>query len=303
MFCYLLDKLSTTLLCFFYALDNHFTFHALYTLSFVWITFHVTAWLLSFIAILYLPCLCYHTMIPALCAFIYCLIKIVWQHVTSKIIVCYHLPTRDEQELSLGMLIRRKRIYNFWCSMLVLLLFLHVLCALLYTFQHFSGTNLLTSAAVPVPVFCCFCISEKLYSKYSRNCTGQNPSVLFFRDEAGARRGARGSKPGGQTWPRRGQPWAGAWPLSGPTRAPPTPPLRPYILRIGKTLDTREEIHEEFRSRRQRRTHLGRVLKLFPAPCRREKSSPEASTSPCLPPRWCVSSPPRDYGSIAVARW
>ena len=89
----------------------------------------------------------------------------------------------------------------------------------------------------------------------------------------------------GQTYPRCGQPWACAWPLSGPTRAPPTPPLRPYILRIGKTLDTREEIHEEFRSRRQRRTHLGRVLKLFPAPCRREKSSPEASTSPCLPPR------------------
>ena len=135
MLCYhLWDKLSTTLLCFFYALDNHFTFHALYTLSFVWITFHVTAWLLSFIAILYLPCLCYHTMIPALCAFTYCLIKIVWQHVTSKIIVCYHLPTRDEQELSLGMLIRRKRIYNFWCSMLVLLLFLHVLCELLYAF-------------------------------------------------------------------------------------------------------------------------------------------------------------------------
>ena len=71
----------------------------------------------------------------------------------------------------------------------------------------------------------------------------------------------------------------------------------------GKPLGGKEEIHEKFRRHRQRETHLGRVLKLFPAPCRRKKSSPEASTSPCLPPRRCVSSPPRDYGSIAVARW
>ena len=42
---------------------------------------------------------------------------------------------------------------------------------------------------------------------------------------------------------------------------------------------------------------------LFLAPCRRGKSSSEASTSPCLPPEWCMSSPPRDYGSIAVDRW
>ena len=143
---------------------------------------------------------------------------------------------------------------------------------------------------MPVPVFCCFCISEKLYRKYSRNCTGQSPSTLFLRNEDEARRGATGSQPGGQTRPRRGQTWARAWPMSGPTRAPSTPPLRPYILRLGKTLDTRAKIHEKFRRRRQRETHLGRVLKLFPAPCRREKSSPEASTSPCLPPRRCMSS-------------
>ena len=154
-----------------------------------------------------------------------------------------------------------------------------------------------------VPVFCCFCISEKLYNKYSRNCTGQNPSVLFLRNEARARRGARGSKPRGQTRPRRGQPRARAWGVSGPTKSTPTPPLRPYIIRREETLRAREEIHEELRSRRQRRTHLGGFWKLFPAPCRRENWSPEASTSPCLPPRWCVSSPPRDYGSIAVASW
>jgi hypothetical protein len=26
------------------------------------------------------------------------------------------------------------------------------------------------------------------------------------------------------------------------------------------------------------------------------------SSSPCQPPKWCVSSPPLDHGSITVAR-
>jgi hypothetical protein len=35
------------------------------------------------------------------------------------------------------------------------------------------------------PVFCCFCVSEKLHRKYSRNWTKQKPKFLFFptRDE------------------------------------------------------------------------------------------------------------------------
>ena len=38
-------------------------------------------------------------------------------HLKNYSFITYLLE--DEQELSLGMLIRRKRIYNFWCSMLV----------------------------------------------------------------------------------------------------------------------------------------------------------------------------------------
>jgi hypothetical protein len=48
------------------------------------------------------------------------MIKIVYMHVTSKII--YFIITyllEDKQELSLGMLIRLQCIHNFWCSMLV----------------------------------------------------------------------------------------------------------------------------------------------------------------------------------------
>jgi len=35
----------------------------------------------------------------------------------SRNYLCYRLPARDEQELSLGMLIRLRRIDNFLCSM------------------------------------------------------------------------------------------------------------------------------------------------------------------------------------------
>jgi hypothetical protein len=33
---------------------------------------------------------------------------------------------------------------------------------------------------MPVPIFCCFCISENLYRKYSWNWTKQSPKFLFF---------------------------------------------------------------------------------------------------------------------------
>jgi hypothetical protein len=36
------------------------------------------------------------------------------------------------------------------------------------------------NAIVPVPIFCCFCVSEKLHRKYSRNWTKRKPNLLFF---------------------------------------------------------------------------------------------------------------------------
>src|SRR3954454_825822 len=110
-------------------------------------------------------------------------------------------------------------------------------------FLAFSGTDLLTRCRSASSYFLLFCVSEKLYRKYSRNCTGQKPNTLFLRNEAGARRGAEGRPQGGQMTPRRGQPWAHAWGVPMPTRSPPTPPIFPYILRHEKTLGERREIH------------------------------------------------------------
>jgi hypothetical protein len=61
------------------------------------------------------------------------------------------------------------------------------------------------------PVFCCFCVSEKLHMKYSRNWTKQKPNIQKFteasRKPKRRRNGARGwshhqgARP--RAWPRR----------------------------------------------------------------------------------------------------
>ena len=73
-----------------------------------------------------------------------------------------------------------------------------------------------------------------------------------------------------------------AW--CGTLGRPPTSPFCLYICFIWKTLNTQASIHEKFYSRSRRQTLIRRVLKLFPAPCRRGESSPEGSTLSCLPP-------------------
>jgi hypothetical protein len=64
---------------------------------------------------------------------------------------------------------------------------------------------------VPVPVFCCFCVSEKLHRKYSQNWTKQKPDVQIFteasREPKRRRKGATG-RPHHQ----------GAWPAPSPHR-------------------------------------------------------------------------------------
>jgi hypothetical protein len=58
------------------------------------------------------------------------------------------------------------------------------------------------------PVFCCFCVSEKLHRKYSRNWTKQKPNLQIFtevsRRPKRRRRGARGQPHHQGAWP---SPW------------------------------------------------------------------------------------------------
>ena len=65
------------------------------------------------------------------------------------------------------------------------------ICILLHLFT-FSWTNLLTRCPVPISCFLLFFVSENLHRKYSRNCTGRKPSLLFSRHAHGVQRGEGG---------------------------------------------------------------------------------------------------------------
>jgi hypothetical protein len=86
------------------------------------------------------------------------------------------------------------------------------------------------------PVFCCFCILEKLHKKYSQNWTKQKPKFLFFltRDRVQSRDkgGPEGSHAIGWREPPPG--YATRW--CGPLVHPLTSPFRLYIFLDEKTL-------------------------------------------------------------------
>src|ERR1041385_1148814 len=111
---------------------------------------------------------------------------VVW-HVTTEIMLVIIYLLEDKKEVSLGMLIRPKRIYNFCLLHACFVLLCHVLLELSYTFEHI-WTNLLTQCTqLPVPVFCCFCISgfpaiksapkilEKIYKKSASRKLPESP--------------------------------------------------------------------------------------------------------------------------------
>jgi hypothetical protein len=126
------------------------------------------------------------------------------------------------------------------------------------------------------PIFYCFCVLEKLHRKYSRNWTKQKPKFLFFltRDRVQ-------SRDGGEPWASHTMGWRGL----APGRATRwwghlayllMPPFHLYILLCKKTLRPDQYSTKHTASHRRHRREIGRVQKLFLAPCRRGESPPEA---------------------------
>ena len=106
----------------------------------------------------------------------------------------------DEQELSLGMLIRCKRIYNFWCSMPVLHQLSYVLSMLRCTFYTFSGTNLLTRCHSASSCFLLFLVSEKVTQEIFSKLDVTKANIPIFtvrkrRTEDESNTGARWPQP------------------------------------------------------------------------------------------------------------
>jgi hypothetical protein len=124
-------------------------------------------------------------------------------------------------------------------------------------------------------VFCYFCVSENLHRKYSQNWTKQKPDVQIFieasRELKRIRKGATG-RPHNQgarpaPGPRRPMVWA-PWSTSD---AAPSPIKTPRWEKPKHPITFPEYIA----IRRRHRPEIGRVQKLFLAPCRRGESPPE----------------------------
>jgi hypothetical protein len=129
------------------------------------------------------------------------------------------------------------------------------------------------------PVFCCFCVSEKLHRKYSRNCTKQVPEVLFFPDEGrGPNESRRGV--GAALTPGRRGPTPGCAPyVGGGPGSPLTMPLHLYNASGQKTLEESAFFPEQFRSSAAAVDKFQGTEVSVLAPCRDGEVPPEPSPS------------------------
>jgi hypothetical protein len=96
------------------------------------------------------------------------------------------------------------------------------------------------------PIFCCFCVLQKLHKKYSRNWTKQKPKFLFFLTQDGVQR-----RDGGEPWAshaigRRGLALGRATRLWSHLANLLTPPFHLYILLGEKTLRTQSIFHKTY---------------------------------------------------------
>jgi hypothetical protein len=89
------------------------------------------------------------------------------------------------------------------------------------------------------PIFYCFCVSEKLHRKYSRNWTKQKPKFLFFLTWDGVQSRDGGGPEGSRTIGWRGPSPGRATRWCRPLVHPLTSPFRLYILLDEKTLRAR----------------------------------------------------------------
>jgi hypothetical protein len=87
---------------------------------------------------------------------------------------------KDEQELSLGMLICLKRIYNFWCSMLIFTPFAYYFIILHGVFMRFPELTYWQDATVLVSCFLLFlCFRKATQEIFSELDETSSRSLIF----------------------------------------------------------------------------------------------------------------------------
>jgi hypothetical protein len=125
------------------------------------------------------------------------------------------------------------------------------------------------------PVLCYFCVSEKLHRKYSQNWMKQKPNIQKFteasREPERRRSGATRGSHNRAVWPRaRSRPLC-VWPPRSTSDDAPSPIKTPRWEKPKDPITFLKYIVIH----RHRRPEIGRVQKIFPAPCRRGESPPE----------------------------
>ena len=153
----------------------------------------------------------------------------------------------------------------------------------LYHFGMIYRTNLLTRCPVPISVFCYLFVSEKLFSQVSRNQL--EIYVNYFHEETRTEPGGR--LQGGPTRARCPQARPTPWPRLGPTWCPPTS-SRAALSPINSFRHGNPRYPIIF-YRKHLRLPASPTLdregsEALPGTLPEGESSPEASTSPCLPP-------------------
>jgi hypothetical protein len=134
------------------------------------------------------------------------------------------------------------------------------------------------------PIFCCFCVSEKLHRKYSRNWTKQKPVVHKFtgasREPKRRRRCATGGPHHQGAWPRAG-PYP---PMVSPTRS--TSDAAPSPIKTPRRDKPKHPITflEYIAIRRCRRPRSGGSRSSSWHPAGEGNRHRRSSSSPCLPP-------------------
>jgi hypothetical protein len=160
-----------------------------------------------------------------------------------------------------------------------------------WRFYAFSRTNLLQDAIVPIPVFRCFCVSEKLHRKYSQNWTKRSSKFLFSPTQDGVQSRDGGGPGGGHTtW------WHGSTPghattWCGPPWCPLISPLRLYKASDAKTLNQSAFVHKKFRSTAAIEDEVRGTEVSVLAPCRDRELPTEPSPSTPPPSSYPLLSP------------
>jgi hypothetical protein len=147
------------------------------------------------------------------------------------------------------------------------------------------------------PVFCYFCVSEKLHRKYSWNWMKQKPNLLFFTE---ASRRPKMRRKGATGWPHPRAARARGWPHHQGV-SHPGPPPDDALLPISSLRQEKPKGRISFPWNILQATAIivarsggSRSSSRHPAgegnPCRRP------SPPPWSPPEWCVSSLPWTIG-------